>query len=488
MDQPETNDQKSQEADTKAEAKGAGSVGDIELETGEALGAEPAEKPGFLEGLRQSFERGWQANGSGRKGTRNRQELRQDKTKTLIGLAAFAGMMIVLFVLVFSSPPKRQQINSRPPGTPDLGERVTPGQGGPHANVTPLMNPTPTSNEAGNNGLATAQDIADTARPLQASSGVPGGSTSTPPSAASSPRPTLAQISFQDRALQQQYAMGGTNPPPVSTAAPSEKTDELKTPSLIFVRASMKAANLQTVEPAFEENTVMDLLPVGTHLVARLEAPVSTALDAPAVAVIEYNYEQDGEIILPAGTQVIGKLRGATPQGYVSIEFDEVQFQEGTTQKIDATAMGLDYRPLKGHVTGRNRGLRFLVQSLTGVGEMAAYMVGGSPASTSVFSEDALLREQLAANMAMAGQQQFNQLAMTQHIVVTVPGNTRFYLVLEQGTMPQSASAAARRYSKPSNLPSEQELMELMELKRELAAAASGQAAAVEPAAASAQQ
>lgn len=282
--------------------------------------------------------------------------------------------------------------------------------------------------------------------------------------------------------------MGGRNPPVSSTAVPSEKPDDLKTPSLVFVRAREQKTIAQVIEPALEENTVMDSLPVGTHLVARLEAPVSTALDAPAVAVIEYNYEQDGEIILPAGTQVIGKLRGATPQGDVSIEFKELQFQDGTTQKIDATAMGLDYRPLKGHVTGRNRGLRFLVQSLTGVSEMAAYMVGGSPESTSVFSEDALLREQLAANMAMAGQQQFNQLAMTEHIVVTVPGNTRFYLVLEQGTMPKSASAAAQPYSKPSNLPSEQELMELMELKRELAVATSGQTAAVEPAATSAQQ
>ncbi|HEX5412553.1 MAG TPA: TrbI/VirB10 family protein [Terriglobia bacterium] len=264
--------------------------------------------------------------------------------------------------------------------------------------------------------------------------------------------------------------MHGTNPPPASVAAPVKEAEDLKAVSLIFVRTQQQSTNAPQVKPAVEDNAVMDLLPVGTHLVARLEAPVSTALAAPVVAVIEYNYEQGGQIILPAGTEVIGKLRSATPQGDVSLEFDELEFSDGTTQKIAASAMGLDYKPLKGHVTGRNRGLRFLVQSLTGVGEVAAYMVGGSPGSTSVFSEDALLREQLAANMAMAGQQQFNQLAMTQHIVVTVPGNTRFYLVLEQGTTPKSAPASLRPVSNPSSLPSEQELMELMELKRELAA------------------
>lgn len=91
MDEPETNNHKSRTAERTDEPKRVESVGDIELEAGEAPGTEPAEKPGFLEGLRQSFKRGWQANGSGRKGTRSRQELRKDKTKTLLGLAAFAG-------------------------------------------------------------------------------------------------------------------------------------------------------------------------------------------------------------------------------------------------------------------------------------------------------------------------------------------------------------------------------------------------------------
>ncbi|HEV2416428.1 MAG TPA: hypothetical protein VGX94_01355 [Terriglobia bacterium] len=439
-------------------------VGDIELTAAEP--EEEARKPGLFEAFRRSFERGWQAQRDPKKDKTSRQELRKDKTKSLLALAGFAGAMILMFILVFSSPPKPRQLNQRPPGNPDLGRRVTPGLGGPQEHVTPLMNVTAASGEAGNNGLSTPQDVALTARPL------PNRTTSQnmPLSTGAPSKHTLAQINFQDQALQEQYAMHGTNPPSASVAAPVGKTEDLKTASLVFVRAQQQSTNAQQVKPAVEENAVMDLLPVGTHLVARLEAPVSTVLAAPAVAVIEYNYEQDGQIILPAGTQVIGKLRGATPQGYVSLEFNELEFSDGATQKINADAMGLDYKPLKGHVAGRNRGLRFLVQSLTGVGEVAAYMVGGSPGSTSVFSEDALLREQLAANMAKAGQQQFNQLATTQHIVVTVPGNTRFYLVLDQGTTPKNAPASLRPVSNPSSIPSEQELMELMELKRELAA------------------
>ncbi len=473
MDEHQNNGREPEKVRSEDETEKGGSIDDVELERSEPEGEKPEAKPGFFYTLRRSFERGRQTRPRAQK--QNRQELRKDKTRTLVALAAFTVVMILMFVFVFSSPPKPKEINDRAPGTPDLGRRVTPGEGRPHENVTPLMNVNPGNEEAGNSGQTTAQEVAQTARPIPGSSGSEGNGTSI-----SGPRGhTLADVDFGDQALQQQYAMHGTNPPQVTAPAQVEAgadADDLKTPSLVFVAAQNESATARPVQPAVETNSVTELLPVGTHLVARLEAPVSTALEAPAVAVIEYNYEQDGQIILPAGTKVIGKLRGATPQGYVSMEFNRLEFHDGTTQKIEASAMGLDYKPLKGRVTGQNRGLRFLVQSLTGVGEIGAYMVGGNPGSTSLFSEDALLREQLAANMAMAGQEQFNELAMPQHVVVTVPGNARFYLVLEQGTTAQGAPASTRRLSNPSGLPSTQELMELLELKRELAAATAQQA------------
>lgn len=471
MDDQQNNGLEAEKTQDEKQTEKARSIDEIELESRGPEGEEPEAKAGLFQALRRTFERNWQTQRGVEKPSR--EERRKDRTRTLVALAAFTGMMILLFIFVFSSPPKPKGISNRPPGTPDLGRRVTPGEGGPHENVTPLMSVNPGSNEAENSGQSTAEEVARTARPVPGSSRFEGVANS-----ASSGR-TLADIDFGDKALQEQYATHGTNPPePATTPAAAQtgtSSDDLKTPSLVFVAAQKEATATRTVQPAVEADSVMELLPVGTHLVARLEAPVSTALDSPVVAVIEYNYEQDGQIILPAGTKVIGKLRGATPQGYVSIEFNRLEFQDGSEQKIKASGMGLDYGPLKGRVMGRNRGLRFLIQSLTGVGEMGAYVVGGNPGSTSVFSEDALLREQLASNMAMAGQEQLNELAMTQHIVVTVPGNTRFYLVLEQGTTPENAPASIRRLSNPSNLPSTQELMELLELKRELAAAASPQ-------------
>ena len=43
-----------------------------------------------------------------------------------------------------------------------------------------------------------------------------------------------------------------------------------------------------------------------------------------------------------------------------------------------------------------------------------------------------LLRERLSSNIAMGGEQQLAMLAYQQNIVVTLPANTRFYLVLNE--------------------------------------------------------
>jgi hypothetical protein len=60
-----------------------------------------------------------------------------------------------------------------------------------------------------------------------------------------------------------------------------------------------------------EESDFVTLLPPGTRLVARLESAVSTRVKEPVVAVIEYNFERGGEIVVPAGAKAIGQLRQA---------------------------------------------------------------------------------------------------------------------------------------------------------------------------------
>jgi hypothetical protein len=75
----------------------------------------------------------------------------------------------------------------------------------------------------------------------------------------------------------------------------------------------------------------------------------------------------------------------------------------------------------------------------------------------------------------MAGQDEINTLTMNQSIVVTVPGNTRFYIVVEKGSLDQQVGKPGARQADASSasltggkVPSLEELRELMQLKNEL--------------------
>jgi hypothetical protein len=210
---------------------------------------------------------------------------------------------------------------------------------------------------------------------------------------------------------------------------------------------------------------------MGTRLVARLESVVSSAVKTPVVAAIEYNYERDGEIVIPAGAQVLGSLQQAGRSGYVGIRFDTIQMPDGSTEKIDATAMSLTFGPLKGVVSGKGTGTKFLVRALTGIGQAASYVVGSNGLNAPL-SQSALLRDQIATNIGIAGDQQLNSLAFTQNIVVSVPGNTRFYVVVEKGTTAneEQARPAATLQAGNGQLPTAEELRQLMQLKQELSA------------------
>lgn len=210
-------------------------------------------------------------------------------------------------------------------------------------------------------------------------------------------------------------------------------------------------------------------LPAGTRLVARLQSIVTSAVKAPVVAAIEYNYERDGAIVVPAGATAIGSVSEADRSGYVTIHFDSLELPDGTSEKIDGAAMSLSYGPLKGHVSGKKTGTHFLVRAFTGLGEAATYLAGSGGLSAPL-SESALLRDRLATNIGMAGDQELNSLGFNQNVIVTVPANTRFYIVMEKEELENGAEArqAAAGQNGNPQLPSIDDLRQLMQLRREL--------------------
>jgi hypothetical protein len=239
--------------------------------------------------------------------------------------------------------------------------------------------------------------------------------------------------------------------------------------SLIYVRnVSASSASAQAREindPAPELGLG---LATGTRLRACLESAASTAVRTPVLAVIEYNYERDGEIIVPAGAKAVGHIRNGDRSGYVDIQFDSLLMPDGAVVPIEAAATGLDLRPLKGKVEGKNTGKNVLVRSLSGIGQAGAMLVGQGSLNQPL-SESDLMRERVSNNVGEAGDEEVSRLAITQHIVVTISADTPIYVVLEQTPKSNQVSQQPSARSVPtSNSANVEQLRQLFQLQQEL--------------------
>jgi len=425
----------------------------------QAPSVETAARPGWREIFRQAFDKARRD-----KPPTNRSGLGRDRSRSLFLLAGAAIAVLLLFLGVFSSPNNsRKRGNARPVGTPDLGQRATPGQQQPGqtGSVAPLLSARTGQEAPGSQGV-TAEDVDKTAHPIRVPEVAPKGTSNTTP-AKSGPY-ALGQIEFSD-------APGRERAPEAISSTGSESED-LRKPSLIFVRniQNAPAENRARVSSAESEEVPTLALPIGTKLVARLESVVTSAVKEPVVAAIEYNYERDGEIVVPAGAKALGSLQQADRSGTVGIRFNSIQMPDGTTEKIEATAMSLAYGPLKGTVTGKRTGTNFLVRTFTGLGEAATYLVGSGGASGPL-SESAFLRDRIATNVGIAGDQELNNLTFNQNIVVTVPGNTRFYVVMEHGAaLPEGQAQTTTTQVNNASIPSMEELRQLLQLRQEMSA------------------
>jgi hypothetical protein len=240
--------------------------------------------------------------------------------------------------------------------------------------------------------------------------------------------------------------------------------------SLVYVRSvSASSGSAQGRELFNNQAPELGLgLATGTRLRARLESAASTAVRTPVLAVIEYNYERDGEIIVPSGAKAVGHIRNGDRSGYVDIQFDSLLMPDGAVVPIEAAATGLDLRPLKGKVEGKNTGKNVLVRSLSGIGQAGSMLVGQGSLNQPL-SESDLMRERVSKNVGEAGDEEVSRLAITQHIVVTILADTPIYVVLEQTPKPnQGPLQPSARNVPPSNSTNADQLRQLLQLQQEL--------------------
>ena len=243
--------------------------------------------------------------------------------------------------------------------------------------------------------------------------------------------------------------------------------------SIVFVKNRGSSPAATGPQPASRDTDWGIGLSPGTRLRARLESAISTAVRTPVVAVIEYNYEQNGEIVIPAGAKAFGHLEAADRSGYVGIRFESLMMPDGTFANLEATATDLQLRPLRGKVEGKNTGKKILVRSFAGVGEIAATLVGRGSLNQPL-SESDLLRERVSNNIGQASDQTVANLVVTERIVVSVPADTAIYVVLQKPTRESIQGGRVEPAVQAAHQPSIEELRQLMQLQRELNETAGG--------------
>jgi hypothetical protein len=388
--------------------------------------------------------------------TRTRQRTRQQFQQNKFVIIGAGALVVALLLFVALSVPHKRAAQ-RPKGTVAAQQDIT--QPSETSSVEPSLlpitdsgrPPTKTSHE----GFVDEQDLQRTATRQSASSsrGTQSG--------------TLASVPpFPEQWQAPPYQPGAdasTQPGDLSKA----EREALEKSSVAYVR---NVSASQGSSPRLANNEpVIDLgLPAGSRLRARLESAASTAVRTPVLAVIEYNYEREGEIIVPAGAKAVGHIQQADRSGYMTIQFDSLMLPDGGAVPIEGVATNLSLGPPKGKVEGKNTGKNVLVRSLSGIGEVGAMLVGRGSLDQPLSEED-MLRERVSNNVGEASDEQVSRLALTEHVVVTIPANTAIYVVLEKTAGSRTASGrAALGSSQSASSANADELRQLLRLQREL--------------------
>lgn len=234
-------------------------------------------------------------------------------------------------------------------------------------------------------------------------------------------------------------------------------------PSIVFVRQTKNGPSQTPI--AGTEAAYSLGFPPGFRLRARLESMATTAVRMPVVATVEYNYERDGIVVVPAGTKAIGHIEQADLSGYMAIKFETLLVPNAGSLPIDAIATDINLQPLKGHVAGKNTGKQIAVRALGGIGEIGSMLVGRSNLNQPL-SESDMLRERVGQNIGQASDRELTSLAVTQHAIVTVPANTPVYLILQHSTGSSGPETSGLPKNEQQNI---EQLKQLLQLQRELA-------------------
>jgi type IV secretory pathway VirB10-like protein len=339
------------------------------------------------------------------------------------------GLLVAVLFFVFTSLVNHSSSMKKAIGKKvnDQVEQQAPGQS--KGSVTPLMETVRNDVQENTSGQVHPGDIKRTS--TRASGAGEGAGPAMPKklragdTASANTLGAIPSFSDTQQKWEEPQPYGETNH--TSPIQAQQSQNALKEASLVFVRAPIQSQGSNSAA-----HTTVDAAPVlemtpGARIEAKLETQISSAVQAPVVAVVEYTYAIGERIVVPAGARVYGQVQQADRSGFVGVKFDEIELLDGQREKIEAIGTGLDLGPIKGTVYGKNTGKNFLIRAASGIGSLAATLVGNN--SSAAFSEGDLLRERVSENIGDAGDSELMSLNLTSRVVVSVPADTKIYIV-----------------------------------------------------------
>lgn len=352
----------------------------------------------------------------------------------LLGGGLAVAVLFFVFTAIVGKSPKKQT-TAKPNGL----QASLSGSNQPKGSVTPVMETVHTPAPDNSSGQLGPGDI----RRTRSSDGKVATATSSQVSQKPASAASLGSVpSFADTQQKWEEPQPYGEPASTPAAVQTQQQNSLKEPSLIFVRTQVQSQSSTTprLNTDDDEAPVLEMTP-GMRIQAKLETQISSAVQEPVVAVVEYTYAIGDRVVVPAGARIYGKLVQADRSGLVNVQFEEIRLLDGNRderrEKIDAIGLGLDLGPIKGSVSGKNTGKNFLIRAASGMGSVLAEIAGNN--SSAAFSEDDMLRERLAENIGTAGDSEVMNLNANSRIVVTVPADTKIYVVFTKHQEKNSA-------------------------------------------------
>jgi hypothetical protein len=346
-----------------------------------------------------------------------------DKSKLIL---LGGGLLVAVFFFAFTAMMSKSSVKKKQGNTQQQASQQAPDHA--KASVTPLMETVRNPSQDNVEGQVNPGDIKRTQTADGSSATAPlspaAKSSAKPPKAATGSLASVPSFSETQQTWEEPRPYG--EPAESGPAHTQQQQASLKEPSLVFVRSQTQAP--ASLKPAQNDDDapVLEMAP-GTRILGKLQTEISSADPTTVVAVVQYTYAIGDQVMVPAGALIFGQLTHADSSGYVGVKFDEIQLSDGPKEKIDAVGKDLDMGPIKGTVTGKNTGRNFAIRAASGIGSVAAMLVGNNTSSS--FSEQDLLRERIAQNIGNAGDSELLGLNANSRIAVSVPADRNIYIV-----------------------------------------------------------